>query len=119
VTDVEAGAGGIGKHVENVEFGREFTLVALGERMLGRNGFAGVPGAKGLLLIPNLLPLRLNEIEGILLPATRHKGVEYGERRGKGQLGRRWRVVPAANPALSTFGAGACRFPDHNYQLTE
>src|SRR5688500_10855493 len=52
MADVQARAGGVGEHVENVEFWRELALVALGERVLGGNGLAGVPGAEGLLLVP-------------------------------------------------------------------
>ena len=63
MADVEAGAGRVGEHVENVVFGQAFGAsigVTLREWMGSGNRFARVPGAKSLFLFPSSLPFRLD-----------------------------------------------------------
>ena len=68
--------------------------VAGGEWMPLRNGLAGIPGPEGLLAIPGLLPLRLNEMKRILSARTRHKAWNIGQRRrsSKRKLWRKQRL---------------------------
>ena len=88
VADVEAGAGGIREHVEDVELPRglaagdllgaqRIRAVTLGKRVASRQLVARVPGAEGLLAFPELLPFGLDEMKRIL-PA-RHRGREFQE----------------------------------------
>jgi hypothetical protein len=90
MADVEAGTGGIGEHVEQVilrEVGALFIGVALAGGVGGRNGFARVPGAEGLVFKPEFLELRLNQVEGVLPADTRHKtNCDCGGRTGLRQV---------------------------------
>src|SRR5687767_21676 len=69
--DMEAGARGVGEHVEDVEPARE-SLVPAGKRVFARHGLSRVPSAESLLAVPELLPLLLNEIEGVLAAQAGH-----------------------------------------------
>src|ERR1051326_8986035 len=73
MADVEASAGGVRKHVEDVELGKfmdGFTAMPLRERMRGGGVLVRIPGAKELPVIPQLLPFWLDEMKWIL-SATR------------------------------------------------
>ena len=75
MADMQAGARRVGEHVEDVELGellRAGRGVALGERMAGGHGFAGVPGAKSLLLVPVALPLGFDQMKRILSASGCH-----------------------------------------------
>ena len=76
VANVEARAGWVGEHVEDVKLRRGlaaghhgFRAVSLSERMTFGNHFAGVPGAKSLLVVPVLLPFGFDQVKRIL-PAS-------------------------------------------------
>jgi len=75
---VQAGAGRIGEHVEDINFGRQL-LVPLGKGMAIGDSLAGVPGSKGFVCLPSGLPFRFDQIEWILLARTRHQGVNILE----------------------------------------
>src|SRR3712207_745717 len=62
VPDMQSGAARVGEHVQDVEL----WLRRIEARL------AGVGRVKGALLIPDRLPLRLDDIEGIRLAALAH-----------------------------------------------
>ena len=73
VVDVEAGSGGVGEHVENVEF--RFRGIEI--------GITGIRGAEGFFGVPEVLPAGFECIEGEWLAAFRHG--RCGDRiRGRG-----------------------------------
>ncbi len=117
MTDVQTGPGRVGEHVERVELGRELAVgVPRGEGVLGGDFLAGVPGAKGLLLVPEALPFGLDDMKGILSASDRHKRgiMQKGDARGKGgvwaspwQMAEgRWRRAAAATSTARTLGSG-------------
>jgi hypothetical protein len=80
MADVQARAGRIRKHVENVKFGRQLRgghlagkLVAPGKRVPVRKDFARIKRAKGLLFVPKLLPFGLDQMKRILSATARHR----------------------------------------------
>ena len=66
------------------------------ERMLRWNDFAGIPRAKGLLGVPLLLPLRLDQVKRIL-SATRHRS---------GSMAQSQRQEQARGKATGVIGSG-------------
>jgi hypothetical protein len=76
MADVQAGARRVGKHVENVELARQRTgvrrapaeAVTDAKWMRDRDCLVRVPGAKGLFGFPVGLPLRFDEMKGVLPP---------------------------------------------------
>ena len=79
MADVQARAGWVGKHVENVKFGWQLRgghlagkLMTPGKRVPVRKDFARIKGAKGLLFVPKLLPFRFDQMKRILSAAARH-----------------------------------------------
>ena len=82
MSDVQARAARIGKHVEDVKFPWQLRrsrlaeeIVALRKRMLRRDFIAGIPRAKCLLLIPKFPPFGFNQIKRILSATTGHRRV--------------------------------------------
>src|SRR5437867_10923195 len=77
---VQSGAGRVREHVEDVVCRRElirargfsFEMVAPGERVSLWNHIAGIPRAKSLLVVPDFLPLRLDQVKRILFATARH-----------------------------------------------
>jgi hypothetical protein len=92
MADVQARAGRVGEHVEDVVFAGELfggdgfipQSVPLAERVVGRDGFAGVPGAEELVISPVLLPFGFDEMERIRPACAEHRGGVSGNRAGVG-----------------------------------
>jgi hypothetical protein len=74
MTDVEAGAGGVGEHIEDIELWGQFggsgpfsgQLMPLSEGMLFWDEVSWVKGPKDFQLVPDLLPLRFHNVKWIL-----------------------------------------------------
>jgi hypothetical protein len=73
MADMQAGAGRIRKHVQEIIFGRQLTggdsaaqAVTLREGMFRGHRLARVPGAKGSLGVPKVLPFGFDEMERVL-----------------------------------------------------
>ena len=84
MADVQAGAGWIREHVENVGFRdllRFEVFVPLCEWMLGIDFLAGIPGAKCLLRLPMLLPFGFDQMKRIL-SASCHKPGNIAKMKG-------------------------------------
>ena len=62
------------------------------ERVIGWNGFAGIPSPKRLLFVPRILPLRLDEVERVLSAVARHRARNNGKSTAIGQ----WRTEHGA-----------------------
>ncbi len=71
MADMEAGPGGVGEHVEDVELGGEggggsglaAETVALGEGMVRGDHLSGIERAKGLFAFPVLLPTGFDQVK--------------------------------------------------------
>ena len=75
MADVQSRPRGIGKHVEDVVLRQMFRRrrgMALGEGMVRGRLLAGIPGAKGLPLLPVELPFRFDQVERILSASECH-----------------------------------------------
>ena len=95
MADVQARAGRIRKHVEDVKFRWQLRgghlagkIMAPGKRVPVRKGFTRVKGAKGLLFVPELLPFWLNQMKRILSATARHRNwiLRKVARRGNGRV---------------------------------
>ena len=96
MADVQARAGRVGEHVEDVVFRRElrcsclfpFQTVALREGMIAWQRFAGIKCAKRLTFVPDFLPLRFDQMKRILPATARHRGELLGKAgtRGNGRV---------------------------------
>jgi len=79
--DVQAGARRVREHVEDVMFRRKllgihgfcFETMAPGERVFPWNYVARIPRSKGLLFVPDFLPLRLDQVKRVLFATARHR----------------------------------------------
>ena len=78
--DVQSGAAGVGKHVEDVKFrwqlgGRWIARKCMspGKRMVLGDFLTRVKSAESLLYLPDFLPFGFNQMEWILPAAARHK----------------------------------------------
>jgi hypothetical protein len=131
MADVQPRAGGVGKHVENVKFRRQFGSggflssqpVALGKRVSGRDGFPRVESAKSLLLIPELLPFGLNQMKRILSAAAGHRRMilRKAARRGNGGIERPPRLMaplPGRHDIYPRFNSHLRDLNSGNYNVT-
>ena len=80
MADMQAGAGWVCEHVENVEFGRKPLEISHlsrksmthPERVSFRDGIAGVKSAERLLVVPILTPFGFNQVKRILSASGCH-----------------------------------------------